>query len=301
MKRAFFIRLTALTGALCLLLSACGGSNQGGTDATLYFEAANASSGAAVRPETRTFDHSDITPAELVQALLDGPQDSGLTAPFPQGTLLRSCTVNPDTKTASVDFSEPYGGLSGVDLTIADSCVTLTLCQLPQVEAVSVTVDGQSLPFHDRALRTGDLVLSGAEGEPVQVTVQLYYLRGSGLAKEEREVLITESETSVSAVLNALLDGPKEKDHRLPLPDGTELISAAVENGVCYVNFSAPFRDNAPKGREAALLLYAIVDTLCALDSVNSVHLLVEGESLASYGGVPANAPLEADLTLVQS
>lgn len=301
MKQSFFVRLTALTGALCLLLSACGGNRVGGTAETLYFEAADATSGSVIRTEKRNFEQDTVTPADLVQALLDGPQDGDLTAPFPKGTILRACTVNPDTETASVDFSEPYGGLSGVDLTIANSCVTLTLCQLSQVEAVTITVDGQPLPFHDRALRLSDLVLTGAEGEPIQVTAQLYYLRGNGLAKEEREVLIMESETSVIAVLNALLDGPKSDEDRLPLPDGTELISAAVENGVCYVNFSAPFRDGAPGGREASLLLYAIVDTLCALDSVSAVHLLVEGESLASYGGVPTSAPLEPDQTLVLS
>lgn len=60
------------------------------------------------------------------------------------------------------------------------------------------------------------------------------------------------------------------------------------------MNFSRAFTEHAPQSQEeAARLLYAVVDTLCSLDQVEAVHLLVEGESLDSYGGVPTRSPLE--------
>ena len=46
-----------------------------------------------------------------------------------------------------LDLSEQYGGLSGVDLTVADACLTLTLCQVEGVESVYVTVEGREIPY----------------------------------------------------------------------------------------------------------------------------------------------------------
>ena len=205
-------------------------------------------------------------------ALLSGPQSAELRSPFPSGVRLRSWRL--EEGVLRLDLSEAYGGLSGVDLTIADYCIVLTLCQVEGVEAVDITV----------------------EGEPVTIAASLYFLRRSGgLASESREVLVTENDTLATAVMGALMAGPRDQEELyLPLPEGTELLSAAVEAGVCYVNFSRAFTEGAPQSREeAARLLYAVVDTLCSLDQVEAVHLLVEGESLDRYGGVPTRNPLE--------
>ena len=164
---------------------------------------------------------------------------------------------------------------------------------------MDITVEGETVPYRGRKLmREGDVVLSGGEGEPVTIAASLYFLRRSGgLASESREVLVTENDTLATAVMGALRAGPRDQEELyLPLPEGTELLSAAVEAGVCYVNFSRAFTEGAPQSREeAARLLYAVVDTLCSLDQVEAVHLLVEGESLDRYGGVPTRNPLEKD------
>ena len=44
----------------------------------------------------------------------------------------------------TVDFSSTYGTLSGIDLTLADYSVVLTLTQLEEVETVMITVGGES-------------------------------------------------------------------------------------------------------------------------------------------------------------
>ena len=69
----------------------------------------------------------DPIPA-LVDALLSPPETQGLASPFPEGVRLLSWEV--EEGRLHLDLSEQYGGLSGVDLTVADACLTLTLCQV---------------------------------------------------------------------------------------------------------------------------------------------------------------------------
>ena len=65
--------------------------------------------------------------------------------PFPEGVRLLSWEV--EEGRLHLDLSEQYGGLSGVDLTVADACLTLTLCQVEGVESVYVTVEGREIPY----------------------------------------------------------------------------------------------------------------------------------------------------------
>ncbi|UQT50470.1 GerMN domain-containing protein [Flavonifractor plautii] len=66
--------------------------------------------------------------------------DPGPRHPLPRGVRLLSWEL--EEGRLHLDLSEQYGGLSGVDLTVADACLTLTLCQVEGVESVYVTVEG---------------------------------------------------------------------------------------------------------------------------------------------------------------
>ena len=136
------------------------------------------------------------------------------------------------------------------------------------------------------------MVLSGGEDQPLYLTVKLFFPRRSGgLAAEERNVLLTEQDTPVTAVLNALLSGPETQGLFFPFPEEAHILSAWVENGNCYVDFDAPFLDREPESAaQAQQLLYAIV---------GAVQILVEGEAPERYGEIPTSSPLEANKDLV--
>lgn len=58
----------------------------------------------------------------------------------------------------SVDLSEAYSGLAGVELSLADGCIVLTLCQLEGVEEVYITVEGRPRPFRDQVYTREDFM-----------------------------------------------------------------------------------------------------------------------------------------------
>lgn len=148
----------ALALALSLLLVGCAGGGGDGErkpgECTLWFAAAHGSpQSAALGSETRTLP----TGESLLPLLFQGPQSEELTSPFPAGTALRGSRV--EDGTAYVDLSEAYGGLSGAELTLADACVVLTLCQLDGVDRVYITVEGEPRPYRDQVLSPDDFLL----------------------------------------------------------------------------------------------------------------------------------------------
>ena len=68
-----------------------------------------------------------------------------------------------------LDLSGQYGGLTGVDLTVADACLALTLSQAPGVETVYVTVEGGEIPYRPiQDLGAGDVLFPGETAPPAE-------------------------------------------------------------------------------------------------------------------------------------
>lgn len=238
----------------------------------------------------------------LMSALLAGPdRDSGLASPFPEGTRLLGWYLAQDGL-LWVDLSNEYGGLEDIGLTLADYCITLTLSQLEGVEQVSVTVNGRLLSSRYRQELSGEqAIFSGVEEEPVEVSATLYFPRsgGRGLGVERRVLQLTEDDVLAEIVTQALIDGPESGDLSPFLPEGTELRGLRMEDGVCLVDFSQALVTGMPEDEEHQILLvYAIVNSLGNLNSVESVRLMVEGEPLTEYGVVTLPGALEPDFGL---
>lgn len=80
--------------------------------------------------EIRRLPEGADIPGGLMECLLSGPVSDDLASPFPEGVyLLSQPTV--EEGVCRVNLSEKYGGLSGVELTLAGYCIVLTLCQVP--------------------------------------------------------------------------------------------------------------------------------------------------------------------------
>lgn len=302
-------RILALLISLALLLSLCACTVEENAAADggymLWFAVARDSKrndSAAVYREMREWSNAPSAYG-LIAALLRGPQSEDLYSPFPPNTSLNFLLT--EGETAWVDLSEEYASLSGVDLTIADYCIALTLCQLPEIESVKITVKGESIQDRNRqTLREGDVLLSGIEEEPDTFLAALYFPDSSekALTVEYRQVVRAEDQDAVDVVMEELLHGPMEGIGSRSMPTGTRARSLAVSDGICYVDLSREFVTNAPQtAEEAGLMLYALVNTLCVRSGVSQVQLLIEGERVDFYGSVSVRTPLSANFDLVSN
>lgn len=276
---------------LALLLCACVQETPAETQSglSLWFPTARETLDSAL--DTCGYDGAETVPG-LMQALLDGPDEgtTGLYAFAPAGTELLGWSV--DGRVAQVELSTQYAALEGVDRTLADYCIALTLTQLDGVDGARIIVDGVG---QGRVLRAGDVVFSGAEEEPVEVPAALYFRLGSGgrLGYELRSFRLTEDETPAKVVLEALIAGPEDAGLTALLPEELAVYSAWMDDGACFVDVSSLLLDTAPETiGEQELVIVSIVDTLCSLDGVDQVQIFVEGGPAEQYGEVDISGPL---------
>ena len=230
---------------------------------------------------------------QLVERLLAGPTQEGFKRTIPSGTNLLSLELQ--GRRAVVDLSAAYGSLSGIALTLADYAITLTLTQLPDIQAVEITVRGNRLVYRDQQIFTGrDVVLDSEEDVVGTVAVRLYFLTESGeLAPQSRELQLYEGDTQVGAVAAALTDGPEGKKLLAVFPENLRVRSAWQEEEVCYVNLSSALLEELTEVKRADLekALTAIGRSMCSLETVTETRFLVDGEFMEEYGGVDISVP----------
>jgi len=239
--------------------------------------------------ETSTQEQAE----EILRLMQGGCEDRHYRTPLPANTKLRSCRVSGNT--VWVDFSSAYAQQSGMDLTIADYCVTLSLVQIPGVYTVRITVNDRELDYRARNYFRGDDVLLTSQEDVVRnVAAQLYFLREDGsLSAEERILTIYEGESQANAVITALLSGP-EGEGLLPLlPDGFSVLGVRVEENVCYLNLASSTQELLPQEEEQQRQIVAgMVRSLCSIRDVWKVQVLVDGERTPVYGSVDISHPM---------
>ena len=215
----------------------------------------------------------------LMELLLAGPDEAALHSPIPEGTALRSLKVS--GRRAEIDLSAQYARLSGIGLSLADYCITLTLSQLPNVNAVSITANGSELPYRKtQVLLSADTLLSSRESGLRPITVQLYFLDSETgeLRAEQQTLALYEGQTRVNALLEALAQGPEDDSLLSLLPEDFSVISSRIENGVCYL--SIPANVSLPEDEGTRALLFGSLEkSILSLSGVDEVQILIEGES----------------------
>ena len=279
---------------LVLLASGCAYAAVTGQEEAAYLlylreaDLANAPGGDALRAETVYLDEEEQQGvAQVAQALMEellaGPVDETLVNTIPAGTTLLSLEL--DGARALVDLSSAYSTLSGVELTLADYAIALTLTQLPEIASVSIMVRGKELAYRTtQRFSPRDVLLSSTEDVVGTVEAHLYFRDSRGnLTAEERTLELYEGDTQVAAVLQGLEEGPRDRSLLPVIPEGFRAKSVWLEEDVCYVNLSAALLAELPEETEMAPVVRAMALSLKSLDTVGEVRFLVDGEYAARY------------------
>lgn len=227
-----------------------------------------------------------------VERLLEGSSDGTLESPLPAGTELLGVEVR--DRIAHVDLSGGMNGLSGVELALADYCLTLTLTALEGVGAVAVTVRGRDLGqqpkqiFYER-----DVLLSSMDDVVQTVEVQLYFPGADGILLPERRMLtIYEGQTLAETLVSALLEGPQDRELVRVIPEDFTVNYVRVDSGVCYISLSdaslAALPEDEPTQR--AILLTLSASLYASIDAIEELRLLADGEELELFGQVPVES-----------
>lgn len=122
--------------------------------------------------------------------------------------------------------------------------------------------------------------------------VALYWVRVSDdsvIHLEKVSRTIQTGESPLTSTINTILKGPNTDDlnggFQSVIPAGTKLLSAYIQKGTAYLNFSEEFQYNPTGAEGARAQLRQIVWTATEFDSVTAVQILIEGKKVPFLGG----------------
>ncbi len=304
MKKVLSLIITiALATAL---ISACGKSNK---MVSVYFKDATENK---LNEEKRAIPEKDKKDAKeiakfAVAQMIAGPQSEGNKALFPENTKLLSIAINGGV--ATLDFSKSYNEAHNVSALLLRLSIVNTLCGINGIDGVVINVEGKPIVSESTGKEFGVLSLENIAFETNDVqngektTVSLYFPQKNGdkLVRENRSIKLQSALSLEKAVIGELIKGPEKDGCTRALPTDVKLIGIETKNNVCFVNFSSEFVSKTPSSSlTTTLSLYSVVNSLCELEGVESVQILVNGENGVEFGNFVLDIPYEKNDGIVK-
>ena len=165
--------------ALALSLTGCGKGKQSSTafyytrDYEADYEKGtfyHGSSDSVIVCEYRDISSRSSDLRHILSLYLRGPSSDTLVSPFPAGTYLISAEVQDST--VKIVLSSSLERLSGIDLTVACACMTMTCLELTQAASVNIRSEQPTSQGGVSVTMTADdlVLLDISTGETVPAT-----------------------------------------------------------------------------------------------------------------------------------
>ena len=306
MKRLFIF----LLAAAMLFAAACGGgasAEPGDGEYYIYYIEQDIT---GIDCEIASADGEDGS-ADLILTLLarmqELPESQELICAMDSTVEVQKAEYATDT-TVYVYFNSAYSEMDSTREILCRAAIVKTLTQLESVDYVGFYINGQPLTDTSGtiALMTADSFVddTGDDTADLQrVEMTLYYTdsTGSRLVAVEKTVIAGSSKAVEELVIEQLIAGVESETVYATLPATVSLLSISVKSGVCYVNLSSEFIDDA-LDVEAYIPVYSIVDSLTELSNISKVQISIEGSANIVFKDIVSlSQPLERDLSYVGS
>lgn len=283
-----------LTALILILLNSCGKKRPEGKPDTLqiyysYKEQYSYKGELIGNIDIPVSADSDLIYIAITKITEDPPSETMVSA-FPDNVKILSYTQKGGT--ISVSLSQSYRTLDPVKKSIANACLVLTLCQLSEVDSVSIYVEDALI---ENELSAEDIIQPNYEVTEYEKQLTLYYSDDSNSFLEEENHLLTigQDRQLVEYIIDELVRGPKNDNLRETLPKGTEVLSIEVKKNLCIVNLSDEFLLNKPMtaaGERVAV--YSIVNSITEITGIEAVQIIADGEKIDKYYIMSLKEPL---------
>lgn len=272
--------------------------------ATLYFPTAV---GSWLVPELReVVFNSDDFAGTLIEALKAGPLEQTCSvASIPAGAELLDPrpqveTLSTGEHALTLNFSSTlanYLAFSGLEIWELAGSLALTVCSfLPEIDAVRILVAGDPITvcqIGDSIMQFEDGLIRRADFAGFIGSVATLYLADSfGALQPVKRAVSTRSALSPRSLLSELFYYTDREDGQLsfPVPENVfaeDVLGIQVAGNIARVNLSANFYRccQALDASAERSLVYCMVNTLCAMDSIRAVRFYVEGVSAETMAG----------------
>lgn len=253
---------------------------------------------AGVEYETETTDTERLV-VELTEQLLTVPENPDYQAVLGEGVVFLG--VSKEDNILNLNFNKEYSSMKPTREVICRAALAKTFTQIPGIDYVRITCEGQ--PFIDsNGNPTGvyagsDFVDSVSNVNSFErVTLTLYFANGTkdSLVPETREVVHNMSTSQERLIVEQLLEGSRTGMGPV-LPKDTKILNVSTADAVCYVNLGGSFLTGELEAADY-IPIYALVNSLTELQTVNKVQITVEGSADVNYrNSISLVSPLERE------
>lgn len=271
----------------------------------LYFFNETATSIEAESREIKYRDDKTLA-EEVIGELMKGPDNSRHQRIIEKKTKLISVNVE-DNGAALVNFTSEFITGDNTKDVLAVYAVVKSLCALNSVNSVKVVIEGKDISTADGGiigyLRDSDINLSTDTYSSEMREVALYFpKKDSGkLMKEKRTIKVSDQQPLAQYIINELIKGPDGVNLSEALSKDTVLLSVETSDNICFVNFKASFIDkNSGSAEKEKLAVYAIVDSLTELDTIQRVQLLMDGKRVDNFGNINIGSMFGRDESMIE-
>ncbi len=137
--------------------------------------------------------------------------------------------------------------------------------------------------------------------EPSKIKTVLYFADSNimNLCAEERTIDIRDG--AEISVARAVIEGPKNENLVGLIPSDTIVNSAQCDDfGTCIIDLNDEFCNFISGTSMETLALMSLVNSLCALDSVEEVKININGNESVFFGHYSLEETYKSDMTLVR-
>ena len=287
---------------MCLIIAVSAGCSigkkAGGETVRLYFPDSDKKT---MVTEDRVIPEGEKNTIEFaVKALIKGPETEGFKKAFPEGT--RILNIKLDGGIATVDLSGEFNTGTKIDRLWSRYTLINTVCGIKGVKKTQILVNGEVITSISSGEPLGpmgseDIVTDIGSVTKDTMVATLYFAdeNAISLVPEAREIVLEEGEKVEKAVIEALLKGPKRSGLYSVLPQGIKVLSAETKDGVCFLNLSAEFSAEGMGSSLEILAVYSVVNTLCDVEGIDRVQILIEGKKSDEFGHLSLEEALESN------
>lgn len=254
-----------------------------------------------IAPEIRDVGNLRGDIGAILQAYMSGPESDELESPFPRDTEILEWKMI--SSSLHINFSDSFSQLSGIDLTVACACIAKTCMELTDADTIRIRADGALLNGSTYIIMTEDnLNLVDDSIDKLRTELTLYYTDSQRryLIGHNISVNLAAQENVVSYLVEQLLTAPQGLGLVSPLPSSTRLLSCRIADGLCTLDLSQEFDQNAfAQSYAQRTTLLSLVNTLTQLEQIDRVEFYLEGNLMARYQELTISKALVYDESII--
>lgn len=224
----------------------------------------------------------------VLEELAKPAEEIHYTPAIPESVTVQDTSIKYNI--ATVDFDTAYTQISPLEEKLVRAAVVQSLLQIPEINGVIFTVDGESLKDAQGnkigIMNENDFVQNegGALSSYEETELTLYFTDSTGemLVEQNVKVKYNSNISREKVILEKLMNGPKKGTANPTINSEATLLSVTVKDEICYVNFDGEFL-NGVNEVKPEVTIYSIVNSLTCGSTAEKVQITVNGEKNVKY------------------